>query len=121
MRKGNVVWDVYKFYSDEFFMHFDINAPTLTKKDSAIIKKLTGEMNIDNIKEYIAYVIKNWKKIKTEFNIVSYPTVSILWGFRFSFLDYKNNKGNMGRKNSVEYVKSTANTKRRRRKFRFNS
>lgn len=91
---------LWKLYRETFSGTFEINAPKWNIKDWKNWCRLIDEIGIDKTNLLSQFVISNWEKVKLKFRINGYPTISVLWCWRHSLLDYMNERVKVGNGNS---------------------
>jgi hypothetical protein len=81
--------DMYMFFKELWAdSGFSSTYARWLKKDFANMKRLIDEQGAAAVVTYIKYVFANWNDLKsTGKNAMGVPTVSILWGFRSSWLE----------------------------------
>lgn len=107
--------NLFYIFKKEFEYKFDIKAEKFSKKNARLLKILIEEQGAEASYNYIIKSISKWSLISKKFNINSYPTISILYGFRQNIMYYLNSIN----KNKVEYVgdKQSTDIKRTNRNF----
>lgn len=96
---AKTLWDVYK---QNFNDTFDVSAPAWSIKFSALLKKLINEQGESKAYDLVVKTIENWDLLKAKIkNLHGYPTVGVIWSFRYTFIDILSN--DLQRNNSVEY------------------
>jgi len=108
---------LFELYRNMFEQEFDVEPPRFNLKDLSLLKKLIDEQGKKQSYKYIVRCIKRWSLLKKEFNIYGYPTIGVLWGFRFSFFEHLTRL----RKNSVSYEKESKSKKNHSKKLFFSS
>lgn len=97
--------NLFYIFKTEFEFKFDIKAEKFSKKNARLLKILIDEQGAEESYNYIIKSISKWSLISKKFNINSYPTISILYGFRQNILYYLKSIN----KNKVEYANNTRN------------
>jgi hypothetical protein len=95
---------LFSIYRDTFNDIFPVRSPAWSIKDASLLKKLIEEQGYQESVDYITSTMENWEMIKKAVRTMNgYPTVGVLWSFRFTFLNVV--KEGFVRSNSVEYGK----------------
>lgn len=101
-----VIDKYYSLYLNMFKVAPVLRRDTMGKKTS-LIKKMFEEMGEEETIEYFEKVFKHWQKIKSRIKtLYGNPTIEVIWGFRFSFMDIINQS------NSVKYEKKNKTDKK---------
>ena len=104
---------LFEHFREEFKNSINsVKPPSWNMKDMSLLKNLINEQGAKHSKAYVSKVFLNWKNLKEQFNLHGYPTVGLIWSFRFSFLDYKPIRKN----NSVIYEPERKSNMVKRRK-----
>lgn len=90
---------LFFLFQELYDAEFPSVAPSWNAKDASLLKKLIAEQGQGRTRDYVAWAIANYTRLRQQFRLTGYPTVGMLWGFRSSFLAMMDEP----RKNSVIY------------------
>lgn len=98
---------LWTLYTKEFSNFKGINREEFSIAAMSILKKMLTEMGAQTSQEVIKYALQNWDLLRKTFTkLPKYPSVSLVYHYRHSFLQHKNTPA----KNSVRYEGKVSTT-----------
>jgi len=97
-------------YAETFYYYFDVAPPLVNDKLRWTIQSLIKEQGEQTFLDLVEFTCSRWKDIKKELHINSYPTMSFIYGYRYTLLDLMRNSSHKGvRYKKVERKSNSSN------------